>query len=1440
MTNTPPVIEPFSIHNVYRLQGNNPVFVFPDVMFSDLENSLPGGNWNNTLFGVGTDSFATAPIFGLAYGPTSHVSYFDGGGSANVTNAASAGGGTFPVSWLGLVYYDFGNGNGPVPIGYQPSNSQNGSQAPGYVNQIAFFHAGSTFTIDGTSYVAPVITTAIAEEVVRGFTYNEAGAALGYSGAVFLQLTDFANENYDFVGAEQTSDYINVWVTDVQLNGDAAVTRSNMSIDIDVLANDVAVGAGNLVLDTFGAQNGSVTLIIDALGHQLLRYEPAAGFVGQDWISYNVYDSGGEIHNATVLVTVEGNTVLDFRDNAVGAKFDLDSDPTTPETAAAALSVVLGDHIAGGANPGFLTVYDVNTGLPVFGRDVLTDTGVDPATVTEVFGTEEIANSYQYGSDQFFIGSDDDMTLNGLSGDDIFAFSNYIAPDDPVAALPHFIVRGGSGQDLLEVQNFHLTGDLTIDATHVGIIQIAAGTGSAVNVLNDFIDYTGIESLYLGGGQGSDVIRSGLLKTEFYGHEGDDTLIGGGLSEVFHNENGDDTIYGDGDDGQFAVRVDNDVMKFYGNNRSDFVFTALPDDPLGGKGVLVTSALDANGNPLSNFTGTDHVYGVEFFEFLDGTFTTAQVLGVVAPVTLDFSHNGGILADFDQDPATPDAYSNGLRITLTDSPDGGTVESTAGNSLPAQSLSAFSASPLSVNRIIGSDSGSNWNYFSNQSSRDVTFINSSGDGIYLRHSYASGVTYFDGNSSFDGVYSYGAVDVSGGNGSTLDLLHTDAEGYGTLTTSWGAVTSEDHIKNVWSYSLGDAADIVIGGDIAGNIVNFGLGGGDDIFTGGMTDDHVSGEAGNNRLDGGGGENSLEFTLYGGYSTFSVNINMFDVDAQGFMKSSAEAALYDYTNYPVVAFGPTETFTTWFKNFIELNLSEGNDLVVGNNGQNRFTDNGGSDVISTGGGGDQVVLINDNSDDKITLGAGNNILFGNVPGGVPSDAGIDTLYLMGSRQDYAINLVSTAQPVFVAWNGGTYGFAASSGAFVAIEGLGALASEGTDYIDSGSIERFHFAGADGITNTADDEELTEAQLLGINAPPAITGDLSAEIDEGGGYTLTLADLSFTDTDDDATGVAFTATDIVNGYLMVRGIETSVFTAVDIADGVVKFIHDGSETLAAGFSVTVEDGNEDNSTPPAPVPFTFSVTPQNDAPTVSFRAAGFQCFEQTAVLISDGSIILSDGDAGSGTIGVSLQVGEGELAINVGSNLVTFIPPVAQGGLYSLIGTLAAINAVLAGQNGASVSYIDNSDNPVAATTLQIGVNDFGNSGNGAPQGVFANVPIAIEAVNDMPGASVPVGGFNAIEQTSLNVSNGSIVISDPDVGTGTMAISLQIGVGELTVNVGSNLVTYVAALQPNGLHGTRRHAGSHQCRAGRTKRRVHYILRGFRYPAVWHHAANRHQ
>jgi Ca2+-binding RTX toxin-like protein len=120
------------------------------------------------------------------------------------------------------------------------------------------------------------------------------------------------------------------------------------------------------------------------------------------------------------------------------------------------------------------------------------------------------------------------------------------------------------------------------------------------------------------------------------------------------------------------------------------------------------------------------------------------------------------------------------------------------------------------------------------------------------------------------------------------------------------------------------------------------------------------------------------------------------------------------------------------------------------------------------------------------------------------------------------------------------------------------------------------------------------IAGTNDAPALTGDLSASIDAGETYVVTTADLDFTDADDVAEDVTFTVSDLSHGVVKVDGVVHTSFSGADLAAGLVTFQHDGSDDDAS-FDVSVEDGDEDVSTPDGGT-FNFAVSFGAPAPDI----------------------------------------------------------------------------------------------------------------------------------------------------------------------------------------------------------------------------------------------------
>ncbi|HRQ60520.1 MAG TPA: cadherin-like domain-containing protein, partial [Alphaproteobacteria bacterium] len=134
------------------------------------------------------------------------------------------------------------------------------------------------------------------------------------------------------------------------------------------------------------------------------------------------------------------------------------------------------------------------------------------------------------------------------------------------------------------------------------------------------------------------------------------------------------------------------------------------------------------------------------------------------------------------------------------------------------------------------------------------------------------------------------------------------------------------------------------------------------------------------------------------------------------------------------------------------------------------------------------------------------------------------------------------------------------------------------------------GSGGITT-----ETFDVTVTAVNDAPIIATNTGATMNEGASVVITNAMLNEGDVDDSGAGLTYTASNLSNGHITVNGVTQNTFTQADVDGGLVVFVHDGSETLSAGFDISLADGGENGSTP-ATGTFSIAVTNVNDAPVI----------------------------------------------------------------------------------------------------------------------------------------------------------------------------------------------------------------------------------------------------
>ncbi|MDG1473651.1 MAG: DUF5011 domain-containing protein, partial [Porticoccaceae bacterium] len=160
---------------------------------------------------------------------------------------------------------------------------------------------------------------------------------------------------------------------------------------------------------------------------------------------------------------------------------------------------------------------------------------------------------------------------------------------------------------------------------------------------------------------------------------------------------------------------------------------------------------------------------------------------------------------------------------------------------------------------------------------------------------------------------------------------------------------------------------------------------------------------------------------------------------------------------------------------------------------------------------------------------------------------------------------------------------------------------TNTSESINADSFSFVANDGELDSASPADIVIA-IATTNDAPQIIGSLSASIIEGQIHLLNFSHLGYLDVDDQDEGINYFISSLENGKIQVSGVESLVFSALELRSNLVTFVHDGADSEQASFSVSVEDGDEDQSEPDNYV-FYYSVSLVDDPPVIVITANNF---------------------------------------------------------------------------------------------------------------------------------------------------------------------------------------------------------------------------------------------
>ncbi|MGB9366363.1 MAG: FG-GAP-like repeat-containing protein [Xanthobacteraceae bacterium] len=314
--------------------------------------------------------------------------------------------------------------------------------------------------------------------------------------------------------------------------------------------------------------------------------------------------------------------------------------------------------------------------------------------------------------------------------------------------------------------------------------------------------------------------------------------------------------------------------------------------------------------------------------------------------------------------------------------------------------------------------------------------------------------------------------------------------------------------------------------------------------------------------------------------------------------------------------------------------------------------------------------------------------------------------------------------------------------------------------------------------------------------AVTGlsiaDVDATLAPAGVYSVTLSASQGTLTLSTTTGLTFDTGDgSADATMTFHGTLSDINTAVATATYAPNANFNGSDTIV--FAVTdtfggiVATGTGLATSDSDNVAVTVSAV--ND-PVTSNAPATATVDEDVATPIAGLSI--SDVDATlapAGVYEVTLAATNGTLTLTTLTGLTFTAGDGTADGTMTFHGTLSNINNALA---TASYKGASNFNGPAQ---ISINVTDtFGGivaTGTGLATSDSDTINVTVTAVNDAPDAVLGTDPYAATEQTTLDLKNTGMSVSDLDAGGADVTVTLSVTEGALSVTAGTSGVTNVS-------------------------------------------------
>ena len=713
---------------------------------------------------------------------------------------------------------------------------------------------------------------------------------------------------------------------------DNLLGNSLSNILIGGLGNDTLTGrAGSETYryDTDDMDWGADTIVESSLdaGHDIIDFSLTTG----QTITLNMQLAGLQMVNVNLDLTITGTGVEEVIGGSMGDNIQGNSSNNTlrggpgDDTLFGAQG---DDFLDGGAGTDTLDGGDDNDSIAAVANSNFTLTNLkllrNGADVDWLFSIDNATLIGGAGNNVFTLtGWTGDAILLGLGGNDTVVFTG---DEDMVLATAGFsdVLSLGSGATFTtySMERWTLTGGISGNALNASLYTRAGG--SLVlngNAGNDTI-IGSLNDDIINGGSGNDILSSGIGNDTINGGTGNDTVVETTDSIVYTTNTGltiNRTLTGVETDDHNSIEA---LSVSGGAGNEFFVYDGL---------LAGVTAINFVGG-----AGTDAIY---VFNGGHATFTNTALTIMGGPaITISGMEIAAFLGTADSDYADATTFSGRAFFNGGDGDDiliGSSGDDTLIGGIGNDRLTGLAGN----DSLYGGDT--------------------SGPGLG-----AGDDTYvFDTDTALGTDTIYESTDLLANSGS--DTLDFSASANATAV-NLTLISNPVNVNLTINWALGTRLENLLGGSAV------------DTFTGDTYANRLTGNSGNDLLNGGLGDDTYLFDV----DTNQGADTLTDAGGVDTLDFSATSSAKNLTiNLTLAAAQQTDgvTFFCSFTNGISMENvigGEGNDIISGNGSDNTLTGNGGNDTISGAAGKDTIsggagndTLQGGNNDDTFVFNAG---------------------------------------------------------------------------------------------------------------------------------------------------------------------------------------------------------------------------------------------------------------------------------------------------------------------------------------------------------------------------------------------------------------------------------------------------------------------------------------